>query len=107
MPENLYPKLLSAQSISQESFNVEAIRKYCQNITDHRNKYGEKQQKYKNSCNKLLNTSTVASSVGAVSGVSTIRKAFTVLGLPISASLGVVSSVSTCVGGILLLISNY
>ena len=106
MPENLYPKLPSAPSISQESFNVETIRKYYQDITDLKNKYDEKQRKYKNAYNKLLNTSTAASSVGVVSGVSTIGTAFTVVGLPISASLGVVSTVSTCVGGILLLISK-
>ena len=106
MPENLYPKLLSAPSISQESFNVETIRKYYQDITDLRNKYHEKQRKYKNSYNKLPHTSTGASSVGVISGVSTIGTAFTVVGLPISASLGVVSTVSACVGGILLLTSK-
>ena len=106
MPENLYPKLPSAPLISQESFNVETIRKYYRDITDLKNKYDEKQRKYKNAYNKLLNTSTAASSVGVVSGGSTIRTAFTAVGLPISASLGVVSNVSTCVGGILLLISK-
>ena len=106
MPENLYPNLPSTPSISQESFNIETIRKYYQDITDLKNKYDKKQRKYKNAYNKLLNTSTAASSVGVVSGVSTIRIAFTVVGLPISASLGVVSTVSTCVGGILLLISK-
>ena len=40
------------------------------------------------------------------SDISTIGTAFTVVGLPISASLGVVSTVSTCVGGILLLTSK-
>ena len=54
----------------------------------------------------MLNTSTSVSSVGVVSVVSTIGTAFTVIGLPISASLGVVSTISTCVGGILLLISK-
>ena len=54
----------------------------------------------------MLNTSTAASSVGVISGVSTIGKAFTVVGLPISASLGVTGTVSTCVGGILLLTSK-
>ena len=102
MPENLYPKL----PISQESFNVEMIRKYYQDITDLKNKYDEKQRKYKNACNKLLNTSTAANSVGVVIDVSTIGTAFTVVGLPIRVSLGVVSTVSTCVGGILLLISK-
>ena len=102
----MYPKLPSAPSISQESFNVETIRKYHQDITDLKNKYDEKQRKYKDAYNKLLNTSTAASFVGVVSGVSTIGTAFTVVGLPISASLGVVSTVSTCVGGILLLISK-
>ena len=38
--------------------------------------------------------------------ISTIGTAFTVVGLPISTSLGVVSTVSTCVGGILLLTSK-
>ena len=52
------------------------------------------------------NTSTAASSVGVISGASTIGTAFTIVGLPISTSLGVVSTVSTCVGGILLLISK-
>ena len=95
MPENLYPKLPSAKSISQESFNVETIRKYDQDTTDLKNKYNEKQRKYKNACNKLLNTSTAASSVGVVSGVSTIGTAFTVVGLPLCTSLGVVSTIST------------
>ena len=77
MPENLYPKLASAPSISQESFNIETIRKYYQDITDLKNKYDEKQRKCKSACNKLLNTSTAASSIGVVSGVSTIGTAFT------------------------------
>ena len=106
MPKNLYPKLPSAPSISQESFNVETIRKYYQDITDLRNKYHENQWKYKNSYNKSLHASTGASSVGVISGVSTIGTAFTVVGLPISASLGVVSTVPTCVGGIFLLSSK-
>ena len=106
MPENLYLKLPSAPSMSQESFNVEIIRKYYQDITDLKNKYNEKQRKYKNAFNKLLHASTGASSVGVINGVSTIGTAFTVVGLPISASLGVVSTVSTCVGGILQLTSK-
>ena len=106
MPENLYPKLPSAPSISQESFNVETIRKYYQDLTDFKNKYDEKQWKYKNACNRLLNASTSASSAGVISGISTIETAFTVVGLQISMSSGVVSTVSTCVGGILILISK-
>ena len=106
MPENLYPKLPSAPSISQESFNVDTIRKYYQDIIDLKNKYDEKQWKYKKACNRLLNVSTSASSVGVISGISTTGTAFTVVGLPISASSGVVSTVSTCVRGILLLISK-
>ena len=50
--------------------------------------------------------STGTSSVGVISGVSTTGTAFTVVGLPISVSLGVVSTVSACVGGILLLTSK-
>ena len=106
MPENLYPKLPSAPLISQESFNIETIRKYYQDIMDLRNKYHEKQWKYKNSYNKLLYASTGANSVRVISGVSSIGTAFTVVGLPISASSGVVSTISTCVGGILLLSSK-
>ena len=45
-------------------------------------------------------------SVGVISGVSTIGTAFTVVGLPISASLGVVCTDSACVGGVLLLTSK-
>ena len=44
--------------------------------------------------------------IGVISGVSTTGTAFTVVGLPISASLGVVSTVSACFGGILLLTSK-
>ena len=54
----------------------------------------------------MLNTSTAVISVAVVSGVSTIGTTFTVVGLPINASLGVESTVSTCVGGILLLTSK-
>ena len=79
------------------------VRKYYQDSANLKEKYNEKQRKYKNAYNKLLHASTGASSVALVSGVSTIGTAFTVVGLPISASLGVVSTVSTCVGACLLL----
>ena len=102
MPENLHPKLPSAPSMSQKSFNIGTVRKYYQEIMDLKNEYNGKQQKYKDSYNRLLKASTTASSIGVISGVSTIGTAFTVVGIPISASLGVVSTVSTCIGGILL-----
>ena len=106
MPENLYPQLPTAPPISQESFNIEMVRKYYQDTANLKEKYTEKQRKYKNAYDRLLHASTGASTVGAVSGVSTIGTAFTVVGLPISASLGVVSTVSTCVGACLLLTSK-
>ena len=93
MPENLYPKLLSAPSMSQESFNIEMVRKYYQDIANLKEKYNEKQRKYKNAYNRLQHASTGASSVALVSGVSTIRTSVTVVGLPISASLAIVSTV--------------
>ena len=65
-----------------------------------------KQQKYKNAYNRLLHASTGASSVALASGVSTIRTSVTISGLPISASLAIVSTVSTCVGACLLLTSK-
>ena len=82
------------------------VRKYYQDIANLKEKYNEKQWKYRNAYNKLLHASTGASAVGVVSGVSTIGTAFTVVGLPISASLGVVSTISTCVGVVLLLMSK-
>ena len=99
MPENLCPKLLSAPSMSQESFNVETISKYCQDIVNLKETYNEKQWKYKNAYNRLLQASTGASSVGVISGISVIGTAFTVVGLPISTSLGIVNTLSTCIGG--------
>ena len=56
--------------------------------------------------NRLLHASIGASSVALASGVSSIGTSFTVVGLPISASLGVVSTVSTCVVACLLLMSK-
>ena len=106
MPENIYLNLPTAPPISQESFNIEMVRKYYQDIAKLKEKYTEKQQKYKNAYNRLLHASTGASTVGVVSGVSTIGTAFIVVGLPISASLGVVSTVSTCVGASLMLTSK-
>ena len=102
MPENLYPQLPSAPSMSQESFNIAMVRKYYQDIANLKEKYNEKQWKYRNAYNKLLKASTTASSVGVISGVSTTGTAFTVVGIPISTSLGVVSTASTCVGACLL-----
>ena len=106
MPVNLYPQLPSALSISQESFKIEMVRKYYQDIGNLKEKYAEKQRKCRNAYNKLLHPYTGVSTVGVVSGVSTIGMAFTVVGLPISASSGVVSTVSTCVGACLLLTSK-
>ena len=106
MPENLYPQLLTAPSMSQESFNVEMARKYYQDIVNLKEKYTEKQWKYKNAYNRLLHASTGASSIALASGVSTIGTSVTVVGLPISASLAIVSTVSTCVGACLLLTSK-
>ena len=97
MPENLYPQLPTAPSMSQESFNIEMVRKYCQDIANLKEKYTEKQWKYKNAYNGLLHASTSASSVALANGVSTIETSVTVVGLPISASLAIVSTVSTCI----------
>ena len=84
MPENLYPQLPTAPSISQESFNIEIVRKYHQDIAN-LEKYTEKQRKYKNAYNRLLHASTGASSVALASGISTIGTSVTIVGLPISA----------------------
>ena len=81
MPENLYPQLPTARLMSQESFNIEMVRKHCQDIANLKEKYTEKQWKYKNAYNKLLHASTGASSIGVISSVSTIGTAFTVVGL--------------------------
>ena len=106
MPENLYPKVPTVPSMSQESFNIEMVRKYYQDISNLKEKYNEKHRKYNNAYNRLLHASTGASTVGVISGVSTIRTTFMVVGLPLSASLGVVSTVSTGVGACLLLTSK-
>ena len=106
MPENLYPQLLTAPPISKESFNIEMVRKYYQDIVNIKEEYTEKQRKYKNAYNRLLHASTGASSVALASGASTIGTSVTVVGLPISASLAIVSTVSTCVGACMLLTSK-
>ena len=106
MPKNLYPHLPTVPSMSQESVNIEMVRKYYQDIVNIKEQYTEKQWKYKNAYNRLLNASTGASSVALVSGVSTIGTSVTVVGLPISTSLAIVSMVSTCVGACLLLTSK-
>ena len=106
MSENLYPQLLTAPSMSQGSFNIEMVRKYYQDIANIKEKYAEKQRRYKNAYNRLLHASTGASSVALVSGVSTIGTSVTIVGFPISASSAIVSTVSTCVGACLLLTSK-
>ena len=106
MPENLYPQLLTVPPISQGSFNIEMVRKYYQDIANIKEKYAEKQQRYKNAYNRFLHASTGVSSVDLVSGVSTIGTSVTIVGFPISASLAIVSTVSTCVSACLLLTSK-
>ena len=54
MPENLYPQLLTAPSMSQESFNIEMVRKYYQDIVNLKEKYTEKQWKYRNAYTRHL-----------------------------------------------------
>ena len=106
MPENLYPQLPSAPPMNQESFNIEMVRKYYQDIANLKEKYTENQRKYKNAYNRLLHASTGANSVALASGISTTGTSVTVVGFPISASLAIVSTVSTCVGACLLLTSK-
>ena len=106
MPENLYPQLPTAPLISQESFNIEMVSKYYQDIANSKEKYTEKQRKYRNAYNRLLHASTGASSVALVSSVSTVGTSVTIVGFPISASLVIVSTVSACVGACLLLTSK-
>ena len=62
------------------------VRKYNQDIANLKEKYIEKQRKYKNAYNRLLHASTGASSVALASGVSTIGTSVTVVGLPIFTS---------------------
>ena len=82
------------------------VRKYYQDIANLKEKYTEKQRKYKKAYNRLLYASTGASSFALASGISTIGTFVTIVGLPISASLAIVSTVSTCVGACLLLTSK-
>ena len=51
MLENLYPQLPTAPPMSQESFNIEMVRKYYQDIANLKEKYNGKQRKYKNAYN--------------------------------------------------------
>ena len=106
MSENLYPQLPTAPPMSQGSFNIEMVRKYYQDIVNLKEQYTRKQRKYKNTYNRLLHASTGASSVALASGASTIGMSVTIVGLPISASLAIVSTVSICVGACLLLTSK-
>ena len=106
MPENLYPQLPTAPPMSQESFNIEMVRKYYQDIANLKEKYDEKQRKYKNAYNRLLHPATGASSFAMLSGITAVPTAVTVVGIPISVSLGAVSTVSTFVGACLLLTSK-
>ena len=86
--------------------NCQLCHQYYQDIANLKEKYAEKQRKCKNAYNRLLHTSTGASSVALASGVSTIGTSVTIVGLPISASLVIVSTVSTCVGPCFLLTSK-
>ena len=106
MPENLYPQLPTAPSMDHDSFNIEMVRKYYQDIANLKGKYTEKQWKYTNAYNRLLHASTGASSVALASAVSTIGTSVTIVGFPISASLAIMSTVSTCTGVCLLLTSK-
>ena len=92
--------------MSQESFNIETVRKYYEDIVNLKKKYTEKQRKYKNTYIRLLHASTGASSVALASVVSAIRTSVTIVGLPISALLAIVSTVSTCIGACLPLTSK-
>ena len=87
MPENLYPQLPTAPSMSQESFNIEMVRKYYQDIANLKEKYTEKQHRYRNAYYRLLHASTGASSIGVISGVSTIGTSVTIVGLRVSVAL--------------------
>ena len=106
MSENLYPQLPTAPPMNRENFNIEMVRKYYQDIANLKERYTEKQQKYRNAYNRLLHASTGASTVALARGTSTIGTSVTVVGLPISASLAIVRTVSNCVGACLLLTSK-
>ena len=106
MPENIYPQLPTAPPINQESFNIEMVNKYYQDIANLKEKYTDKQQKYKNAYNRLLHASTGASSIAMLSGITADGTAVTVVGIPIGVSLGAVSTVLTCIGAVLLLTSK-
>ena len=106
MPENIYPQLPTAPPINQESFNIEMVKKYYQDIANLKEKYTDKQRKYKNAYNRLLHASTGASSISMLSGITAVPTAVTVVGIPISVSLGAVSTASTCIGAVLLLTSK-
>ena len=78
MPENFYPQLPTVPLMNRESFNIEMVRKYYQDIANLKERYTEKQQKYKNAYNRLLHASPGASTVALASGTSTIGTSVTV-----------------------------
>ena len=78
--EKLYPTLPTAPSMNyQESFHNNTVRKYYQEIIDLRDKYQNKQKRYKIIYNRLLHTSIGASSVGTASGVSAVGTSYSLL----------------------------
>ena len=105
MTENIYPQLPTVPTINQESFNIEMVKKYYKDIANLEEKYTDKQRKYKNAYNRLLHASTGASSIAMLSGITAVGTALTFV-IPISISLGAVSTVSTCIGACLLLTSK-
>ena len=106
MTENIYPQLPTAPPINQESFNIEMVKKYYKDIANLKEKYTDKQRKYKNAYNRLLHASTGASSIAMLSGITAVPTAVAVVGIPIGVSLGAVSTVSACIGAVLLLTSK-
>ena len=103
IPENLYPQLPTVPSMNQESFSIEMVRKYYQDILNVKENI---MQSNRNIYNRLLHASTGASSLTLVIGVSTIGTSVTVVGLSRSASLAIVSTVLTCVCACFLLTSR-
>ena len=106
VPENLYLNLPSAPLMSQEVSTLRQSGNIIKTLWILRTNIMKSNGNNQNADNKLVHASTGASSVGVISGISTTGTTFTVVGIPISVSLGVVSTVSTCVGGILLLASK-
>ena len=97
---NIYPPIPSAPEYPQVAYNLNVIQNKQQDLSKLEERYKKKYKKYTKILDRLTWLNACASGLSIASGISSVATLSTLIGLPVSISLGAISLAGASLSGV-------